>query len=256
MRRRRVLRVGGRSTNCLQQHPESASGNVASEGPEAYAFSELGDGLNLVAEPASSTLSQVTVVLSSWGCQSGHWYSNDCVSSPSGTFSQPITVNVYSLGDLVTPLATVTQTFALPYRPSSTPAKCAGDATEWYSAKDKACHHGIAVPVTVNFGASNETLPSSVVVTVAYNTTHYGPAPIGEAAACFTSSGGCPYDSLNISTEGDGGLTGTVVDPNGIYVNYSVAGQGCGGLAVPGTLALDTGCWAGFHPEIQVVTKH
>jgi hypothetical protein len=93
-------------------------------------------------------------------------------------------------------------------------------------------------------------------MTVAYNSTHYGPAPIGESASCFTSSGGCFYDSLNISTDGPGGTVGSLLDPNGIYANYSLSGLGCAQNAVPGSLALDTGCWAGFHPQMQVtVTK-
>jgi hypothetical protein len=45
------------------------------------------------------------------------------------------------------------------------------------------------------------SLPDTVVYGIAYNTSHYGPNPIGEADACYTSSGGCPYDSLNIGLE-------------------------------------------------------
>jgi hypothetical protein len=44
--------------------PKSIPGNVSSEGPEAYAFSELGDGMTPVQSPPNYTLNQVNVVLS------------------------------------------------------------------------------------------------------------------------------------------------------------------------------------------------
>jgi hypothetical protein len=96
-------------------------------------------------------------------------------------------------------------------------------------------------------------------VTVAFNATHYGLMPIGEAATCFTSSGGCPYDSLNISAEGTGGATGAVLDPDGIFVNYTLANTACSpSTVVTGILADDTapGCWTNNHPQIQVEAKH
>ena len=240
--------------------PKPLPGNVASEGPEAYAFSELGDGLNLVAEPEGSTFSEVTVILSSWACQSGNWSTNNCVTHPGATFKQPITVNIYGVDntgiapDSSVPLATITQTFTLPYRPSSDPVNC--DPQTWFSKKDKTCYHGIAVPVSVDFSSFHLPLQpnNKVIVTVAFNTTHYGPSPIGESASCYTSSGGCPYDSLNISTDSNGGnyqVIGSVLDPNGIFVNYTLPNNSCTGTASPG-LKLDTPCWAGYHPMIQV----
>src|SRR5579872_3790465 len=84
----------GQTTVVYNSIPKPLPGNVASEGPEAYAFAELGDGLGL-AGAAGGTLSQVTVVLSSWGCQTGNWYSGTCTTAPGATFSQPITVKVY-----------------------------------------------------------------------------------------------------------------------------------------------------------------
>jgi hypothetical protein len=226
-------------------------------GPEAYAFSELGDGLALTAN--TGTLKQVRVIMSSWACQSGHWYSGDCVTSPEATFSQPITVNVYPVAALIPGplLATITKTFDIPYRPSSTPSLCGGDPNRWYNRKDKTCYHGIASMIVVNFSGSQVPLPSNgeVVVTVAYNTTHYGPSPIGESASCYTSSGGCPYDSLNISTDTTDGnfqFVGAPLDANGIFVNYTLPNNSCTGTIATGVLTDDTGCWAGLHPEIEV----
>ena len=257
-----VIVIGGMATAKAQTQtvynsiPKPLPPNVASEGPEAYAFSELGDGLNVVAEAGGATLGQVTVVMSSWAYQSGNWTAG-CVTGSGATFSQPITITVYNVSGNVgtwTPvsaLATVTQTFNIPYRPSSDPVKC--DATAWFNKKDGNCYHGLAVPISVNLSGQHIAIPADnrIIVTVAYNTTHYGPVPVGESAACYTSSSGCPYDSLNISTDGNGGITGSVLDTNGIFVNYTSAGSSCSGSATPG-LRLDTGCWAGFHPEIQV----
>jgi len=242
--------------------PKPLPPNVASYGPEAYAFSELGDGFNILGA-TGGTLGQVTVVLSSWGCQSGTWVSN-CVTATGATFSQSVTLNVYAeslQGGVPTPgikLASITQTFNIPYRPSSDPAKCHGDTQTWFNKKDGNCYHGFATPISVNFSGMHIPIPASntLIVTVAYNTTHYGPVPVGESAACYTASGGCPYDSLNISTDSNDfnyQAIGTVLDLDGIFVNYTLPGNSCTGTAAPG-LALDTssGCWTGFHPEIQV----
>jgi hypothetical protein len=65
----------------------------------------------------------------------------------------------------------------------------------------KSCFNGLATNVT--FAFAGETLPNSVTYAIAYDTTHYGFSPIGESAACFTSSGGCGYDSLNVAVSSD-----------------------------------------------------
>src|SRR3954463_5291150 len=75
--------------------PKTVPGNVASEGPEAYAFAELGDGLGL--NPGGGTFGQVSLVMSSWACQSGNWYSSNCVTAPGSPFAQPITISLYSV---------------------------------------------------------------------------------------------------------------------------------------------------------------
>jgi hypothetical protein len=56
--------VGGMATASAQTQtgynsiPKPLPGNVASEGPEAYAFRELGDGFTLQGTAAGATLSQ------------------------------------------------------------------------------------------------------------------------------------------------------------------------------------------------------
>jgi hypothetical protein len=238
--------------------PKDLPGNVASEGPEAYAFAELGDGLGLTA--TTGTLGKVTIAMSSWACQTGNWFLGNCVSADGATFSQPITVNVYAVSGTSssTLLATTTQSFNIPFRPTSTPALCNSDASRWYSKQEKTCYHGIATQISVNFAEFHAAIPADgkIIVTAAYNTTHYGPAPIGQTA-CNTTSAGCPYDSLNIGTEGNGptGLdtgVGSLIDTNGIFVNYTLPANACPGNTTTGILGLDTPCWTGFHPLIQV----
>jgi hypothetical protein len=227
-------------------------GNLPSEGAEAYAFTEFGDEVTFAA--GSRQLGKVTVTLSSWGCQAGHWYSGDCATSPGARFAIPITFNIYSPGAnnaAGTLLATRTQTFEVPYRPSAD-TRCTGG--RWFDG-EQGCFNGLAANITFDFSGPHTKLPDTVVYGITYNTTTYGPNPIGPSAACYTSSGGCPYDSLNI------GLAPTVtvgskLFPDTVYQN-SVAGQYCdGGAAGVGVMRLDSpgvACWQGLVPAVQFV---
>src|ERR1051326_2430752 len=250
--------------------PSPIPGNVASEGPEAYAFAELGDGIVFAPNPPMNTLSSVKVVMSDWACTSGHWFNavgtaDSCITGPAGaTFRQPITVKIYRLNAGSPPtagvlLASATQVFDIPYRPAADDAQCGvggvpgGDGQEWYSATDNACYHGIAFPIVFDLSTLNLVLPGSVIITVSFNTTHYGPSPVGEGAACFASDNNCPYDSLNISTFGNTPSLGSFADTNGIFVNYANAANSCNPQTTPtGILLDDTPCFTGFHPEIEV----
>ncbi len=258
-----VTSASAQTVTVYNSIPKPLPGNVASEGPEAYAFAELGDGLGLLAS-GGGTFGQITVVMSSWPCETGNWTGLPlCTTTPGATFVQPITVKLYSVGQGLTGpvpvslLGSITQTFNIPYRPSSTPSLCGGDAQRWYNSKDQTCYHGLAAAITVNFSNQHIMVPANnkAIVTVAYNTSHYGPSPIGNTA-CNLTSAGCPYDSLNISTDGSTNFTGAVsapLDPNSIFVNYTLPNLACSpSTVVTGFLALDVGCWTGYHPQIQV----
>jgi hypothetical protein len=237
---------------------------VASVGFEATSAQELGDGVNLTHR---GNLQRVRYVLSSWGCQTGNWYSDNCVTAKGATFAVPITINVYALDPTSSThvgalLATQTQTFNIPYRPSADNVRCTGTYLgEFYSAVDASCVHGLANVIVFDFAPPRVNLPVQSIYSLVYNTTHYGPHPIGESAPCYTSSGGCGYDSLNVSTDGPGGLVGSVYDPNGIFWNTSNQSFLCSGTA--GVFGLDTGpgtCgWGpstaepnGSHPQFEV----
>jgi len=239
---------------------------VASVGFEAYAGLELGDGVNLTH---TGKLQRVRYVLSSWGCQVGNWYSNNCVTNGHPTFPVPFTVNVYAV-DNTQPshvgalLKTQTKTFDIPFRPSSTPSRCpqgsdGNPGERFYSPVDAACIHGLANVIVFDFSAPRVTLPAQIIVSLVYNTSHYGPHPIGQSPPCYSTSAGCGYDSLNISTDGPGGPIGSPVDPNGIFDSFTIASQYCNPLLGLG-FRLDTipcqpnavGPWTIYHPQFEV----
>jgi hypothetical protein len=217
-------------------------GNLPSVGAEAYAFNQLGDAVTFAG--TSRKLVSVAVTLSSWGCQSGSWHTGDCVTTPGATFTVPITFNIYNAGNpspgaLIT---TRTQTFSVPYRPSADNINCIGG--RWYDVAEATCFNGLATNVTFTFALP--VLPNSAVYGIVYNTTHYGPSPIGELAPCFTSSGGCPYDSMNIALA-PVVTAGLKPYPDTLYQNSPYGGQYCdGGLDGMGAFRLDSptsACW-------------
>jgi hypothetical protein len=255
----------GRDGNIIYSSiPKKLPGNVASVGPEAYAYKEFGDGLVFTAGP-DSKFNEVRVVLSSWGCTQGRWHLLNCVTSPKGkTFKQAVTMNIYSVIDVAgvptkgTLLATQTKTFDVPYRPSANNTKCTGtNAGKWYSDRDEVCYNGIASIIEFDISSQRVAVPNRAIVTFAYNSTHYGPMPVGESAACYSSNPGCPYDSLNISSDGPGGYIGSVIDPNGDFVNFYSPTYYCQPHVWQGDVVqLDNtaGCWAGYHPQIEVTS--
>lgn len=226
--------------------PNGPPANLPSEGPEAYSFDEFGNEITLGG--AARTLTSVTITLSSWACLQGAWYSGDC-STPSGaTFSQPITLNIYnpSTDDGLTHgslIASATQTFSVPYRPSASP-NCTGG--RWYSPGLKSCFNGLANNVTFTF--SGVTLPNTVVYGIVFNTRDYGPNPIGVTG---------PYDSLNIalSNETTDVSAGSDPNPGTLWQNSPIASQYCdGGAAGAGVFREDSptnACWTPYTPAVQ-----
>lgn len=218
-------------------------GNVSSWGYEATSTSEMGGQVGLAG--SNRVNPKVTVLMSSWGCENGNWFNNDCSTTPGATFSHPVTLNIYSVGAgnaAGALLATKTETFNIPYRPSVDTLNCSDG--RWYDGST--CFNGLATPISFQF--SNLTLPNNAIISVAYNTSHYGYAPMGELA-CFSESGGCGYDSLNVGLETVLSV-GTQPIPDDGYLNSSSAGSYCSGPA--GTFRLDTGCWTGYQPSFKV----
>ena len=184
-------------------------GNMPSVGAEAYAVNEFGNAVTFSASKSRS-LSSVVVTMSSWGCQSGHWTSGDCLTTPGATFSVPITFNLYAADGGLTPgalIASATQTFAIPYRPSASPTCAVDYPGEWYDTTLNACFNEFATNITFDAftytGDVAVALPDNVVFGITYNTSGHGYSPFGYANACNETEAGCPYDSLNIALAQD-----------------------------------------------------
>ena len=235
--------------------PAGAPGNVSSIGFEATSTSEFGDHIQVAG--SQRALSSATVLMSSWGCESGAWFSNDCSTTPGATFGHSLTLTLYSVVDVLgtptagTVLASKTQTFPIPFRPSADVVNCTGG--RWYSALEGRCFYGLATPVTFTF--AGEALPNEVIWGISYNTTHHGYTPIGDAAPCYTEAGGCGYDSLNVGAQSFTPIVGTDVAEEAAFVNYSSGGAySDGGAGGVGTFRYDGGpsWWTGYRPLIRI----
>ena len=213
----------------------SRVGNPPSVGGEAYAFDELGNQVTLTRAAKAGT---IVVTLSSWGCQSGTWTADTCVTAAGAKFTEPITLNIYEAPTATTPptvvpgarILSVTKTFSIPYRPSANATKCTGSsAGEWYDNALGSCFNGLATNITFNLTSLHLSLPKNLVFGVAYNTSDYGYAPYGDSTACHSTSAGCPYDSLNIGLSQDPTNLSRGTDPNPgtIFQNSPLAGEYC-----------------------------
>lgn len=221
--------------------------SLVSEPYQAAQMSEIGDQVSLNNEnpPIVHT---VVVQMEDWACQSGFWANDDCAGS--GTFNQPITLNLYnvgadgvSVGSLIT---SITQTFAIPYRPPADNTDCTGaNLGDWYDGV--ACHHGQVDNIV--FNVPDVTVPTNFIYGVAMNTSDYGPDPYStnpatqaSDAACQATEQGCPYDSLNIGlTQDPTNLSiGSDVIPGTVYWNTATAANYCdGGAGGVGTMRAD-----------------
>lgn len=242
------------SSTIYNNIPIPQPGNVASVGFEATGTSEFGGQVAFAGSDRQSPT--VTVLMSSWGCQSGHWTSGDCTTTPGSTFSVPITLNVYnvgsgnSVGSLVT---TITQTFNIPFRPSADHVNCPGVSQnvdpnsiggKWYDGAT--CYNGFATPIS--FSLTGVTLPNNAIVSVAYNTSDYGAVPYGHSNLCNATTAGCGYDSLNVGVD-NALAAGTQPTPSDAY-QLTLYDSCSNGAVTP--FGIDTGCWTGNQPAFKV----
>lgn len=245
--------------------PNPIPPNIASLGYAATSTSEFGDRIEF-ANGASGALQSVTVLMSSWACQAGDW-TTGCTTTPGATYPHEITLNLYGIatddlglapfpGSLI---ATQSVEFAIPYRPSSSPA-CADTVTwptsdpahaayRWLDVTTDTCNSGLAFPITFDFVGDGVTLPKMVVYGISFNTANDGPGPLGVAG---------PYDALNVGAETNDSLVGTDVDPEGVFWDTSHAPFYCdGGALGAGEFRLDDasdGCtWADSRPTARFV---
>lgn len=249
-----------------------------SESFEGDGVSEFGDQVTLAAGTPRQ-LDSMKVLFTSYGCSvSGHWYSGDCVTNSGATFNVPITAKVYDANSCSgtnpiicssSPLASVTITQAIPYRPSANLTLCTGaDTGKWFNPLRNGgiggCQNSIATILTFAFPAGT-TLPNNVVWTVSFNTSHSGYTPMTESTACYTSSIGCGYDSLNVGAKSYPGApySGIDIDEDLAFWNY-YSGPGIPtnypppygfGVLTPSTGVQSTSGWIGFRPLGEIITK-
>ena len=223
--------------------------SLPSIGYQATQAAEVGNQVTLA--PSSTGLVHTVVVqMEDWACLSGSGQNDDCAGS--GSFNQPITLNLYNVGgdgvSVGTPIGSYTQTFAIPYRPPADNTHCPGSGAnggtgQWYDGV--ACHFGQAVNVTFNL--PDVQVPNDFIYGVAMNTSNYGANPYDVSnpaadAACQATEQGCPYDSLNIGLTQDPTNVTVGADqiPGAIYWNTQTAANYCdGGAGGTGTLRAD-----------------
>lgn len=234
----------------------SVPGNVPSQPFQAQQTSEFGDRVVLAAGPRN--LSSVTVLMSSWGCESGSWNLGNCLTSAGATFSHPLTLTIYNppstgLG-VGTTIVSSTQTFNIPFRPSASSACIGDDAGKW--SDGTTCYNGYATPVTFTF-VGTVVVPSDVIWGISFNTSGYGASPLGYSTACAATLQGCGYDALNVGlSQAIGPIVGTDSDSAGVYWDTDTAVYYCdGGTAGVGTFRSDSPCWTGYRPMARIATS-
>jgi hypothetical protein len=203
--------------------PGVLNANYPSVGYQATSTREFGDRVGFAG--TDRDLQSVTATMSSWAHQEDF--------DPSGTvtsYNHPLTMNIYAAGSGMMPgalLGSVTQTFAVPYRPVG------------YSA------NGIAFNVTFNFASLGIVLPDHVVYGLAFNTQTHGYSPTGVSG---------PYNSLNFAVNGAalGGISvGSNDDLDDTMANSTWTGfYTDGGAAGLGVFRQDTG-WTGYTPMAE-----
>ena len=237
------------ATVVYDSDPSPLPGNVASLGYEATSTQEFGAEIGLAGTARKAA--SLRFVLSTWGCESGS--GTTCQTTPGAKFPVDITATVYSVGagnEVGDELVSTTKTLQIPYRPSAS-GKCNGG--RWYRSGN--CFSGKAVRRSISLGGRT-TLPDNVIVSIAYNTTHHGYNPIGESAPCFTSDGGCGYDSLNFGLDDTTPTVGTQPSPDDGWWNTTVGAFYCdGGAGGSGTFRLDDNCWTGFQPFLRLTAR-
>ncbi len=198
--------------------PEILPSNLPSQPYQAQATSEFGDEITF--EPGTGrSLLDGAITLSSWACESGEWNLGTCETTPGATFEHPITLNLYNVaedGSVGTLIASRTETFEIPYRPSAN-VTCA-DPKQWKDTNGN-CFNGYNYVVV--FDLAGIVVPDSVIFGVAYNTNTYGDAPMGATG---------PYDSLNVSlnTDTSAPYIGTDVDTDEMFWDATYLGRPAG----------------------------
>src|ERR1044072_1377483 len=223
--------------------PKPAPPNVPRLGYRPTGTSEWGD--NVFLGGTQRRAASAIVTMSDWAKHS------DYPTMPAAGFTHPITFTIYAVDHsgpnpaLGAALASVTQSFLIPWRPEADPT-CPG-GTAW-RASDAQCYNGLAFKIVFDLRGLNLTLPNEIIFGVAYNTNTWGYNPIGQPG---------PYESLNVgcaNAYGVGVPPYVGIDAESDATFWNTAGAGFysdGGAGGVGTFRRDTG-WTDFAPAVEI----
>ena len=214
--------------------PSPLPGNFASIGFAATSTTQFGGEIEVAGTARSNPT--VTVVMSSWACQSGSWSEDNCSSPRNKTFKVPVTVRIYEVGELAHPIVTKTKAFKMPYRPSAEPVHCSGEFLgTWYDEATNECFNGKAFPIS--FKLKLQRVPKKAIVTFSYPTTSR------------------PAQSLNVSiSEPTEHTLSLGADPTQeLFLDSTYSAMYCEGASDVGTFGGSEGnCWEGYQPVVAV----
>jgi predicted ribosomally synthesized peptide with SipW-like signal peptide len=180
------------TVNCGENGPtvifdNSPANAAAFYSPNLYYSESLGAqsqsqfGTQVGFAGSARKIQTVTVAMSDWACQTGSWNDGTCLTTSGATFPVAITFNVYAVGTgnaVGGSVATKTQTFAIPYRPSADVScpKTGSQTAVGAAFRDPAghCQNGSVSEITFTF--AGETVPNSAIFGIAY-------APTGDAGS-------------------------------------------------------------------------
>jgi hypothetical protein len=218
--------------------PSPKPGNVVSQGFEATQTSSLGGQVEFAGTARNNPM--VSVIMSSWACQTGTWIGKNCKTAAGAKFEWPITFTVNAVGpgnSVGALLGSGSKVFKIAYRPSASP-KCTGEsAGAWYHLGE--CFNGKAVRISLPLKIVN--LPTKAIVTISYDTSDYGATPQG-SQPCNSEPQGCPYDSLNVGLQDGFDIPGGTPPSIGAFPASNVAYEN--GAPEEG--------WTGFQPLFEV----
>jgi len=145
--------------------PATLPANFASIGLAATSTTEFGGEIELAGTARKQPT--ITVVMSSWACESGNWTEKGKCLSPKGkTFKVPLTVKVYAAAELSEgPVAEFTKMEKMKYRPSDSTECVSGE--QWYDPTTKECSHGYAFPLSISLKRLKK-MPQKAVVTFSF----------------------------------------------------------------------------------------
>ena len=177
--------------------PGTLPGSMYSVGGQEWKINEIGGQVGLVSTERKKPTVEVAMVTRA--CQIGQVALETCETpKPNKKFKLPVTLKVYEVGpgnSVGLLIESATRNIKVPYRPSKDTVNCTEG--RWYDATEHKCNNGMAFVATFKLGKLHR-IPTNAIISLAYNTETYGPAPIG-AAACDSASAGCPYNYVNLA---------------------------------------------------------